>query len=671
MSKKGQTGGKKNPNPYVIADAPFINGCSNTTLFSSTGTGVTLTRNGYLCSANGSKEYVCDSVQGALMSYVATEINNSGLDPRCKTLSQMKIDVKSIRISGFTTRTDIMNTIPNNDKAWARRLAGLSFNYPNAVPDSETGSVRLDVGVIANMVKSKLPYSGDNWDYIWGWSSVKITYKQCGNNARTVTESFTVDENNIELDCDLYQICDMRLYITNTGQLKLYKRPSQGWSNNDEGGGSSDVIWATDPMEDIQDAPSIPKWKEKRNYIETGENNYLGVGDYITSENGKFRFFIKAVNQDSKSLWQQLLVSYGLIGKLKGLSVTGCRGYTTNVTSETKCIGVIQYSVVACGDKAGGIMTYDFKTNKFEIKSSTIIPGAKYSNVSGYVSAYTNSYANNDHLYDTFYVDEFNKTYYISPDSVDFTQGRYIFVGRYGVAEKPFNMITIPESKITSKESIERWINQTIRNKGLTEKTQAYTIDLLKRTVSLYSKGFTPSKNNSDLVKLYPPQVLKDASSLLYLRVSPLKASSKNCTTMVTPGTLTDVTQQIGGSGGSGQPQRCTFARNTDSMRKQMFDDVKNLRDTTGKQMQANVNNLQSTQDLLIKKIIEQKNKFGEDSDNYHYYLKVMEDIEKDHMSDAMRRDSDLKLVHQNYRYIVWGILAISVMLGILAMRRR
>ena len=67
--KKGSTGGKKNPDPYVVADAPFMSGCSNTTLFSSTGTGVTLTRNGYLCSANESQEYVCDSVKGALMSY--------------------------------------------------------------------------------------------------------------------------------------------------------------------------------------------------------------------------------------------------------------------------------------------------------------------------------------------------------------------------------------------------------------------------------------------------------------------------------------------------------------------------------------------------------------------------------------------------------------------------
>ena len=65
------------------------------------------------------------------------------------------------------------------------------------------------------------------------------------------------------------------------------------------------------------------------------------------------------------------------------MTVAGCRGYTTNVTSQTKCIGVIQYSVMACGDKAGGIMTYDFKSNKYEIKPSNLILGSKYSNVSG------------------------------------------------------------------------------------------------------------------------------------------------------------------------------------------------------------------------------------------------------------------------------------------------
>jgi len=106
-------------------------------------------------------------------------------------------------------------------------------------------------------------------------------------------------------------------------------------------------------------------------------------------------------------------------------------------------------------------------------------------------------------------------------------------------------------------------------------------------------------------------------------------------------------------------------------MRQKMFDDIKKLRDTAGRDMQNNINNLQSTQDLLIKKIIEQKNRFGEDSEDYHHYLKIMEDIEKDHVSAAMRTDSDLKLVHQNYRYIVWGILAISIMLGILAFRRK
>ena len=672
--KKGVTSSKKNPNPYVIADAPFMGGCSNTTLFASTGSGVTLTRNGYLCSADGSQEYVCDTVKGALISYIATEINNSGLDPRCKILSEMKIDVKSIKITGFTTQTDIMNSIPDDDKAWARRLAGLSFNYPNAVPDSETGSVTINSNVLANIVQSRLPYNGDNWDYIWNWSTAKIAYKQCGGSGKTVTESFVLnDGDELELECDLYKMCDMRLYITDTGQLKLYKRPSQGWqsSGDNEGGGSADVIWATDPIQEIQDAPSIPKWREKRNYIETGENNFLGIGDYITSNNGKFRFYIKQVNSDPKSLWQQLLVSYGLIGKLKGLSVSGCRGYTTNVSSDTKCIGVIQYSVSACGDKAGGIMTYDFKSNKYEIKPSNSTLGSKYSNVAGYVSAYVNSYANNDGLYDTFYVDEFNKTYYISPDTVDFSKGRYVYIGRYGVAEKPFNILTIPTSEIQSKEKIEKWINQTIRNKGMTEKVQAYTIDLLKRTVKLYNKGFAPSKKNSDLVKLYPPQVLKDSSSLLYIRVSPVKDSAPNCTTMVVPGTITDITQQIGGSGGSGQPAKCTFARNTDSMRQKMFDDIKKLRNTAGRDMQNNINNLQSTQDLLIKKIIEQKNRFGEDSEDYHHYLKIMEDIEKDHVSAAMRTDSDLKLVHQNYRYIVWGILAISIMLGILAFRRK
>ena len=106
-------------------------------------------------------------------------------------------------------------------------------------------------------------------------------------------------------------------------------------------------------------------------------------------------------------------------------------------------------------------------------------------------------------------------------------------------------------------------------------------------------------------------------------------------------------------------------------MRRKMFDDIKKVRNSAGKDMQTNVNNLQSTQDLLIKKIIEQKNRFGEDSEDYHKYLKIMQDIERDHVSAAMRTDSDLKLVHQNYRYIVWGILAISIMMGILAMRRK
>lgn len=676
--KKGVTSGKKNPNPYVIADAPFMSGCSNTTLFSSTGSGVTLTRNGYLCSASGSQEYVCDTVKGALISYIATEINNSGLDPRCKTLGQMKIDVNSIKISGFSTESSVMGTLDVELRKLVQQMAGIAINYPsrsNLRPDSETGSVTLDINKIKNQIRYKIPalWSNPSFNYIFNSSKVMITYKKCGNSTKNVTQAFKLSDGSIELECELYKICDMRLYITDTGQLKLYKRPSDGWqdSGNDEGGGSGSVIWATDPIQEIQDAPVIPKWREKRNYIETGRNNFLGIGDFITSNNGRFRFYIKKVNEDPKSLWQQLLVSYGLIGKLKDLSVSGCRGYTTNVTAQTKCIGVIQYSVIACGDKAGGIMSYDFKSNKYEIKPSNTTIGSKYSNVAGYVSSYTNSYANNNHLYDTFYIDEFNQSYYISPDNVDFSQGRYVYIGRYGIGGKPFNIMTIPTSEITSKERIEKWINQTIRNKGITKQVQAYTLDLLKRTVNLYDKGFAPSKKNSDLVKLYPPQVLKDASSLLYVRVSPIKDSTANCSTMVIPGTISDVTEQIGGSGGSGQPAKCTFARNTDDMRQKMFDDVKKLRNTAGRNMQNNINSLQSTQDLLINKLINQKNRFGEDSENYHQYLKIMEDIEKDHLSGAMRTDSDLKLVHQNYRYIVWGIVAISIMLGILAIRRK
>ena len=562
--KKGSTGGKKNPDPYVVADAPFMSGCSNTTLFSSTGTGVTLTRNGYLCSANESQEYVCDSVKGALMSYVATEIKNSGLDPRCKSLNQMKIDPRTIRITGFMVNSSVLSSLPTEDRVWVQsRLAGLSFNYPNAVADSETGSIRLDRNVIANIAKRNIGSgSGAYFDYIWSNASVRVAYKQCGSGGKTVSETFSLNDGEIELECDLYKLCDMRLYITDTGQLKLYKRPSQGWNDsNDEGGGSGSVIWATDPIPDIQNPPTMSSWQNKGNYIETGDNNYLGIGDYITSNNGKFRFYIKKVNQDSKSLWQQLLVSYGLIGKLKNMTVAGCRGYTTNVTSQTKCIGVIQYSVMACGDKAGGIMTYDFKSNKYEIKPSNSILGSKYSNVSGYVASYNNVYANNDNLYDTFYIDEFNKSYLISPDNVDFSQGRYVYIGRYGVSEKPFEILTIPESQIQSKEKIERWVNQTLRTKNLTSKVQAYTINLLKRVATLYDKGFAPSKNNSDLVNLYPPQVLQNSNELLYIRVSPIKDSSPNCTTMVTPGTMTDVRQQLGGSGGSSQPPKCSVCK--------------------------------------------------------------------------------------------------------------
>ena len=58
----------------------------------------------------------------------------------------------------------------------------------------------------------------------------------------------------------LYINCvDMRLYITD-GQLKLYKRPSQGWNDsNDEGGGSG--------KRDMGDRPNSGHTESSHNVI--------------------------------------------------------------------------------------------------------------------------------------------------------------------------------------------------------------------------------------------------------------------------------------------------------------------------------------------------------------------------------------------------------------------
>ena len=71
------------------------------------------------------------------------------------------------------------------------RLAGLSFNYPNAVADSETGSIRLDRNVIANIAKRNIGSgSGAYFDYIWSNASVRVAYKQCGSGGKTVSKHF-------------------------------------------------------------------------------------------------------------------------------------------------------------------------------------------------------------------------------------------------------------------------------------------------------------------------------------------------------------------------------------------------------------------------------------------------------------------------------------------------
>ena len=84
----------------------------------------------------------------------------------------------------------------------------------------------------------------------------------------------------------------MRLYITDTGQLKLYKDLLKVGMIQMMKVEVLKRDMGDRPNSDIQNPPTMSSWQNK-DYIETGDNNYLGIGDYITSNNGKFRFYIK------------------------------------------------------------------------------------------------------------------------------------------------------------------------------------------------------------------------------------------------------------------------------------------------------------------------------------------------------------------------------------------
>jgi hypothetical protein len=513
------------------------------------------------------------------------------------------------------------------------------------------------------------------------------TYK-CGADVKTSSANNRVG-STIKMTCPGEKPCYVHLLLSDEGELMMVSGEYSGTSPSD-----SDVLWKTKKIGvKAGVATPNPSWRTDPAVWKIGGNpvpyipgnSTLPKGGFLLSANGVYRLAYGApLKQDrvaqgggTSNNWSaDFLTRFQILDDVpssKNLLTSSAGGGSMAGGGETTCdsCAVIEYTVKSC--KPLQTLKFDQSTGKYVIPADK--EKHKYSLSGAEVALYENPNANNTGLYKTFYVDEYNVPFVLNPDAISYDNSDdYIYFGNFslGVVDPSKAALKVTVGK--SPSDTEKMALQQIRNDGTVgDSVKAFNLDIATGEVWLFT-DLKPS------MELHPPEVNMRPGLRLYMKKPSRVLSSvgEDCSAMVLPAGSKDIIGQAGGpwndstlSAQTNVPKKCNLPRNLDGIQGEFYKQYETGAMQAGKQIANAIPGLEQTRDTLAKGLSNSREEIDNTMATYEKLYKNVVNMMGGGTMDGQLENSQIKLVEDNYQYILWSVLAIALVMFAMSLHRK
>ena len=531
--------------------------------------------------------------------------------------------------------------------------------------------------------------TGTNINNACSKESVPVTGTyMCGADTKNISSTSSTG-SAVALTCPGENVCQVYLYLSDEGELMMVQGKYTGGVPS-----GGDILWKTNkvgvkagvasPNPSWRNDPAV--WKINGNPVPyIPGNGVLPKGGFLLSANGVYRFtFGSPLKQDrvaqgggTSNNWSaDFLTRFQILDDVpsaKNLVTSTVGGGGMSGGGETTCdsCSVIEYTVKSC--KPQQTLKFDENTGKYVIPADK--EKHKYSLSGSEVALYSNPNANNTGLYKTFYVDEYNVPFVLNPDAISYDNSDdYIYFGNFSLnvvdsQKAAFKVAVGKTPSDTEKSALER-----IRSDGtLGNSVKAFNLDIATGEVWLFT-DLTPS------MELHPPEVNMRPGLRLYMKKPSrvLDSLGEDCSAMVFPAGSKDIVGQSGGpwndetlSAQTSLPKKCNLPRNLDGIQNEFYKKYETGAMNAGKKLASAIPGLEKTRDTIAKGLSSSR----EDIDNtmmaYEKIYKKVLNMMSGETIDGQLENSQLKLVEDNYQYIIWSVLAIALVMFAMSIQRK
>lgn len=512
----------------------------------------------------------------------------------------------------------------------------------------------------------------------------------CGNYENKVGTT-NVTGSNVTMICPGEEVCQIYLYLSNFGELIMAK-------GDYKKGPPSSILWKTEKI-GVKTGVAVPNpaWKSAENAFKiNGEpvpyipgNGILEKGQFLLSENGVFRLTYGTPLKGSPAVIESDIWSVNFLARFNILDIPHAKKLETTSNSgggmaggsETTCdsCAVIEYSVQSCKDLKY-TLKFDDKTGRYILPADK--QTHKYAISGSEVALYDNPQANNTGLYKTFYIDEYNVPFVLNPDALSYDRsGDYIFFGNYslGLLGNPnilpgIGKITMGKSPADTEKTALEYMKKTECTQGLPIcDIKAFNLDISTGEVWIYTQLDASSE-------LHPPEITMRPGLRLYLKkpIRKIDSLGEDCSDMIFAGGTQDIVGQAGGpwtdaslAQQTNLPAKCNLPRNLSGIQQQFYNTYKQGAQATGQKIAGNIPNLELTRNTIAKGLSSSREDIDNSMADYEkIYKKVLEMVSGGTLGGQLET-AQLKLVEDNYQYIIWSVLAIALVMFAMSLQKK
>mgnify|MGYP004073616425 CR=1 FL=1 len=270
----------------------------------------------------------------------------------------------------------------------------------------------------------------------------------------------------------------------------------------------------------------------------------------------------------------------------------------------------------------------------------------------------------------------------MNPDALSYDRSdNYVYFGNYslGVLEAPITLPVIGKIKVggspaeTEKAALD-YMHKTECTPALQIcGIKAFNLDISTGEVWIYTT-LDPS------VELHPPEIHMRPGLRLYMKKTTRVSDSlgEDCSAMVFPAGTKDIVGQAGGPWTNASlakqtnlPGKCNLPRNLDGIQKSFYDTYEKNAQLAGNELAAKLPLLEATRDTLAKGLSDSREEIDNTVATYENIHKKVLSMLSSGTVGGQLEDSQLKLVEDNYQYIIWSVLAIALVMFAMSLQKK